>query len=177
MRAVAAWLVVVAAACGDDDDPACGAPFDAGDGVTVTLEGTTFTYGAFTWNPANDCPASPDEISVTVRGAQKDPAPSAPAGIVFCLPRPSAVGSAPISLADPTLFQLVSVNVDADGCRTSLPFSPAATGTATFAGFCPTDEHTHNVTLQAAVPGTRACTTTVSDVTLTLSGTATVTRD
>ena len=173
-------------ACGcPGDDAVCG-PGDApADGIVASGGGDSFAYGGFLAGQNNDCPAADAPagvVSVTVFGAQVDPAGSA--FLTLCLPRPDLIegGTAyplspdvqPVPAAD--RVQVIDVDADhEDDCTWSLAGAPS--GTATFEGLCDggADPAGFALTLDGTVTVEEVCGAGApTDVEVTLSGTVRV---
>jgi hypothetical protein len=176
MRAI--LVLFLAASCGDSGNKKCSGVPDGGAAgeVTIAAGGDTFGYGHLTWGENNDCPASGSQIvSVTISGAQTRPE-AVGFGIGLCLPRPDRVGSAPVSLSDTSLVQLVGASGSGGGCVIAPSSGAAPSGTVTFTGFCTTAGESFMMTLAGSVSGTRTCgdAGVPQAVTLALAGTALV---
>lgn len=178
LRAAALFAAALGlcAACGGDDDgggadagadgggEVCG-PGDApADGITVDVGGDPeagAVFGQLRSSANNDCPPPESGVptSITIQGAQTDPA--APATfLTLCLPRPDLIESDPIPLDDDTRVQLVDLlAAPADGCSLDIDRERAPGGEVTFSGFCDDGVHEDGYALgfDATVPLLRAC--------------------
>lgn len=175
---VAALLMLLVPACGESEGE-CG-PGDApAAGVSATVDSVAITYGAFDSSPNNDCTAPGGPTSLSIHGFQREPVPSVPFSITFCLPRPDQLGSDPVSLADADLVQVVDVSAELpDGCILVLDSSAPPTGTIRFTGYCDSglSESGYAIELDGAVSGVRICAGMADEpVTMTLGGAAAVT--
>lgn len=172
------WLL---AGC-PGDDAVCGFADAPVDGIVVAGGGDSFEYGGFQAGLNNDCPAQDGVVSVTVFGAQVDPAGAA--FVTLCLPRPDLLegGTAyplrpdvqPVPAGD--RVQVIDVDADhADDCTWGINGTPS--GTATFEGLCDggADPAGFAVTLDGTVTLREDCPATPPvDVEVTLSGTVRV---
>jgi hypothetical protein len=157
-------LLAAGAAAGCGDDAQCGAADAPSDGVTVAAgsgEAETAAFGEFHSSPNNDCPppGGGGAVSLTVQGAQVDPA-GVTGFFILCLPRPDDIGGGAISLTDEDRVQLIDlVGETADGCGLDLDRDRPLEGTITFSGFC--DDGTHAdgyaMSFDATVPLLRTC--------------------
>ena len=163
--------------CGPADAPLAGA--------TVAIEGDPggIAYGDFTSSPNNDCPPpGGGPTSLTIEGTQTDLAPGERFSMVLCLPRPDEIGSAPISLDDDQLVQLIDVNARLDGdCTLRLDASTPPSGTVTFSGYCGDGNagSGYALTFDGSAAGTRTCPdgaggSTDEPATITLTGSVAV---
>jgi hypothetical protein len=168
MRAAA--LMLLLAACGNGAEE-CRGVGDAGvSGATITVGAETFAYGGFDWGKHNDCGTE----SITIQGRQITPPSNF--GIGLCLPRPDAIGAAPVSIADTSLIELRGAAAESAACTYQFSGPNAPSGTVTFAGLCTTEGAAFTVTFAASVDGTANCPGADGPfgVTLLLGGTALV---
>lgn len=184
LGALATLCVLGGVGCGGDD-AVCG-PADAPPaGATVAIEGDPggIAYGAFTSSPNNDCPPpGGGPTSLTIEGTQTDLAPGERFSMVLCLPRPDEIGSAPVSLDDDQLVQLIDVNARLDGdCTLRLDASTPPSGTITFSGYCDdgNDGSGYALIFDGSAAGTRTCPdgaggSTDEPATITLTGSVAV---
>lgn len=149
--------------CSDDAQETCG-PGDAPtDGLTATVDPTSFAYGGLSSLPANDCP-DPDDpnapTSITIEGSEVG------GGGLFtvCIVRPDLMNRE-LSLGTGLVagdLELVDITGEADGCNYALLLSPTdlPTGTASVSGGCAngTNAEGFALTLDAMVPMERTCT-------------------
>jgi hypothetical protein len=150
-------LALVAIGCGGDGG---GEECGPGDEPTGGVALDRVTFDDFHSSANNDCtPAGGGPTSLTVQGAQVDPADPA-RFLVLCLPRPDRIEGAAIPLTDEDRVQLIDLTAtDPDGCRLDLDRSRLQEGTITFSGFCAdgTDPAGYAIGFTAAVPLLRSC--------------------
>jgi hypothetical protein len=166
-------LMVLLAGCGDDAGPGeCTGVGDAGvSGATLAVDDTSFGYGNFDWGKHNDCGTE----SITIQGRQVSP-PS-DFGLGLCLPDPSAIGAAAVSLADTSLVELRGASAQSASCIYQFLATATPTGTVTFGGFCTASGASFTLTFNGSVAGMKTCTGGAPEaVTLALGGTALVTE-
>lgn len=167
----------VLAACGDDGGGtvcgvAAGTPAGA---LTLVAAPTTQPVSIvdFIWGVNNDCtPTGASVISVTIRGQQMGGGES---GVGFCLPRPDQIGSAPVSLRDTTLVQLVGASYVEGDCVVSPAADALPSGTLTFTGFCTEAGTRFQIALAGQIAASRDCGAAPTSTTMMLGGTALVT--
>ena len=162
---------------GCSDDATCG-PGDApAAGATLTVEGTTISYGGFTASVNNDCTDfASGVISVSVHGTQAGTSQA----LTLCLPRPDLLGAEPAALVPsrtPPMasdrVQVVDVSADlGNGCTVAQDPAAVPTGTARFTGYCDggADPAGYALALTGTVMLRRTCGGTVDTVTGTLGG-------
>jgi hypothetical protein len=174
-RTSARFLLLLAGlgACGgDDDDATCGVADPAPDhGLIVSVGALGFDYGNFTAGQNNDCPsATPNAPTSVTIGAEQ-----VGTGFAFslCLPRPDLLTGA-ISLADPTLVQVVDVSAQGAGCTYSKNAAAIPSGTVTFVGYCSAAGTVFDMTLAGAVDGTQVCGAEQTPVSMVLAGTVSI---
>lgn len=178
--------VVLLAACPGDDDggDTCGPGSAPAAGLTLTVEGETVTYGAFTASVNNDCTiGSSGVISVSVHGTQTGQA----APFTLCLPRPDLLGADPVALVPsrvPPMETDRAMLIDASamlagGCTVQKDATMSPTGTASFLGYCEAGAHADGYALAVTgtVPLVRTCGAEVTNVTGQLGGTVAVVPD
>ncbi|MBZ0233916.1 MAG: hypothetical protein K8M05_16430 [Deltaproteobacteria bacterium] len=182
--ALAAFVLGTAAAaalagCGDDDS--CG-PGDApADGITLTIDGETVTYGGFTASENNDCTVNGSGvISVSVHGTQVGGTSS----LTLCLPRPDLLGADPVPLVpsrptpmpDDRAMVIDSSAALAGGCTAQKDLTMMPSGTARFLGYCDggTSAAGYALELAGIVPLVKTCGATMENVSGTLAGTVAV---
>ena len=122
-------LVALSGCPGDDDDPdnTCGPGGAPADGLTLTVEGETVNFGAFTASVNNDCTiGSSGVISVSVHGTQRGGA----SPFTLCLPRPDLLGVEPVALVPSRVPPM-------DGDRAMLIDASAALAAATGVAVAP----------------------------------------
>lgn len=155
MRALLATLLLLATACGGDDE--CGV---ASDGSYPGILLDQIVYASFTSSPNNDCtPEQGDPTSLTIQGDQLEP--EATGFLVLCLPRPFAIeNDVSISLDDDQLVQVIDFQgQDVDGC--TLQVEDAAQASASFSGYC--DDGAHEAGYVLLLDGTVSVTRTCGD--------------
>jgi hypothetical protein len=154
--ALASVVTLAAAGCGDDD---CGPGDVPAIGLFVDTGASQLSYGDGTSSPNNDCPTAGSPTSLTVDVFQVDPAPAQERSLVLCLPRPEALGDAPVDIADDTQVLVIDVFADEDDCLISIDRSRQVSGTATFTGFCEngTDPAGYALGIDAEIPAIRSC--------------------
>ncbi len=181
----APWLLAALAACACGDDGGDGDGADAGpdasgevcgpgdapaDGVIVDVGGDPeagAVFGQLGSSANNDCPPpeSGGATSITIQGAQTDPADPVPF-LTLCLPRPHLIESEPVPLVDDAILdedtrvQLIDLlAAPADGCSLDIDGDRAPSGQVTFSGFCDDGVNAAGYALSfaATVPLLRTC--------------------
>jgi hypothetical protein len=172
-------LLALAGCPGDDES--CG-PGDApAAGLTLTVEGETVAYGAFTASVNNDCTIDgAGVISVSVHGTQTGGA----SPFTLCLSRPDLLGPEPVALVPsrvPPMAGDRAMLIDASaalagGCTVVKDPSASPAGTAAFHGYCGggSDPAGYGLEVTGTVPLVRTCGADVDNVTGTLAGTVAV---
>jgi hypothetical protein len=144
----------------------------------ITLAGgnETYTFGNVTWGRNNDCTLPGGPISITILGDLTTPS-DANYALALCLPRPDLVTGTPLSISDMGMVQ--QFNFGARDSNNACQYSPSPTGTPTatvqFAGFCTAKGASFVMTLAGDVPAVRNCGGTMTNITMTFSGSTTVT--
>lgn len=166
------------AGCSDDGpDEDCGPAGAPAAGLTLTVEGETVTYGAFSASENNDCTIQgAGVISVSVHGTQT----GGNAAFTLCLPRPDLLGAGPVELVPsrvPPMDTDRAMVIDssatlAGGCTVEKDFTQSPSGTATFLGYCDGGNHAAGYALEVTgtVPLRRTCGANTDDVVGTLGG-------
>ncbi|HVV81967.1 MAG TPA: hypothetical protein VHE35_02765 [Kofleriaceae bacterium] len=177
----------LAAGCGDDgnggdvDASQCGPGGAPADGLTLTVDGETVTYGGFTSSVNNDCTiAGSGVISVSIHATQV----SGTGSFTLCLPRPDLLGAAPVPLAPTRLppqaddrVQLIDSSATlSGGCTLARdPVAPPS-ATVTFTGYCAggTDPAGYALGMSGTIGVTRTCAGNSLGVSAAVAGTVAV---
>ncbi len=145
----------------DEAESRCG-PGEASDqGLTLSIESASLTFGNATTSPNNDCSVSGAPTSLTLDIIQLNPAPAMRRALTLCVPRPDQLDEPRDLTTDAvtTGVQVIDLFADSDDCLISLDRSRPPMGTATFIGAC--DDGTHSagyaLELSGQLPATRTC--------------------
>ena len=183
LSSTSALLLLLLAGC-PGDDAVCGFGEAPVDGIVVAAGADSFEYGGFQAGLNNDCPGQDGVVSVTVFGAQVDPAGAA--FLTLCLPRPDLLEAGTAYPLRPDVqpvpegdrVQVIDVDADhADDCTWSLD-GGALDATASFEGVCDdgADPAGFALTLDGTVTLREDCPATPPvNVEVTLGGTVRVT--
>ena len=169
--------LLLLAGCPGDDDGTCGPGGAPASGLTMTVDGETVTYGAFTASVNNDCTIQgAGVISVSVHGSQ-DGGGSA---FTLCLPRPDLLGAEPVALVPsrvPPMDGDRAMVIDASGalaggCTVQKDAAGVPSGTATFLGYCSGGEDPagYAIEVSGTIPLVKTCGADVTNVSGTLGG-------
>jgi hypothetical protein len=146
-------------------------------GIMLTGGNEPFTFGNFTWGRNNDCTIPGGPISITILGDMTTPN-DARYAVALCLPRPDlVVAGTPIALSDASMIQQASFGArdSTNACTYGIDLAHTPTATVQFDGFCTAHGASFVMTLAGDVPAVKTCGATMTDITLTYSGTVTVT--